>query len=39
LVGAEYADWNRVTAFSPILVLFLVLQRRIVAGLTAGALK
>jgi multiple sugar transport system permease protein len=43
-VGAEYADWNRVMAFSsvfvvPILVLFLVLQRRIVAGLTAGALK
>jgi multiple sugar transport system permease protein len=43
-VGAEYADWNRVMAFSsvfvvPILVLFLTLQRRIVAGLTAGALK
>jgi multiple sugar transport system permease protein len=43
-VGAEYADWHRVMAFSsvfvlPILVLFLVLQRRIVAGLTAGALK
>ena len=43
-VGAEYADWNRVMAFSsvfvvPVLVLFLVLQRRIVAGLTAGALK
>lgn len=43
-VGAEYADWNRVMAFSsvfvvPILLLFLVLQRRIVAGLTAGALK
>ena len=43
-VGAEYADWNRVMAFSsvfvvPILVLFLALQRRIVAGLTAGALK
>ena len=43
-VGAEYADWNRVMAFSsvfvlPILVLFLILQRRIVAGLTAGALK
>ncbi|MBI3708399.1 MAG: carbohydrate ABC transporter permease [Proteobacteria bacterium] len=43
-VGAEYADWHRVMAFSsvfvlPILVLFLLLQNRIVAGLTAGALK
>ena len=43
-VGAEYADWHRVMAFSsmfvlPILIAFLVLQRRIVAGLTAGALK
>jgi multiple sugar transport system permease protein len=43
-VGAEYADWHRVMAFSsifvlPILTLFLVFQRRIVAGLTAGALK
>ena len=43
-VGAEYADWHRVMAFSsvfvlPILLLFLALQRRIVAGLTAGALK
>lgn len=43
-VGAEYADWHRVMAFSsifvlPILTLFLIFQRRIVAGLTAGALK
>jgi multiple sugar transport system permease protein len=43
-VGAEYADWHRVMAFAslfvaPILVLFLLLQRRIVAGLTAGALR
>ena len=43
-VGAEYADWHRVMAFSsifvlPILVLFLFLQNKIVAGLTAGALK
>jgi multiple sugar transport system permease protein len=43
-VGAEYADWNRVMAFSsifvvPILILFLALQRHIVGGLTAGALK
>lgn len=43
-VGAEYADWNNVMAFSsifviPILVIFLVLQKKIVSGLTAGALK
>jgi multiple sugar transport system permease protein len=43
-VGAEYADWHRVMAFSsifvlPILVLFLMLQNKIVSGLTAGALK
>src|SRR5262245_61760542 len=43
-VGAEYADWNNVMAFSsvfviPILVLFLLLQKKIVSGLTAGALK
>ena len=43
-VGAEIADWHRVMAFSsvfvvPILVVFLLLQKRIVAGLTAGALK
>ena len=43
-VGAEYADWHRVMAFSsifvlPILIAFLFLQRHIVAGLTAGALK
>ncbi|MGV6873827.1 carbohydrate ABC transporter permease [Pseudochelatococcus sp. B33] len=43
-VGAEYADWNNVMAFSsifviPILILFLVLQKKIVSGLTAGALK
>jgi multiple sugar transport system permease protein len=43
-VGAEYADWNRVMAFSsvfvvPVLALFLLLQKQIVAGLTAGALK
>jgi multiple sugar transport system permease protein len=43
-VGAEYADWHRVMAFSsifvlPILVLFLILQNKIVSGLTAGALK
>lgn len=43
-VGAEYADWHRVMAYativvSPVVVLFLLLQRHIVGGLTAGALK
>jgi multiple sugar transport system permease protein len=43
-VGAEYADWDRVMAFAtifvlPILALFIALQNKIVAGLTAGALK
>ncbi|MEX0859316.1 MAG: carbohydrate ABC transporter permease, partial [Cucumibacter sp.] len=37
-------DWNSIMAFSaiyvtPILVVFVFLQRRIVAGLTAGAIK
>lgn len=43
-VGSEYADWNTVMAFAtvmtvPVLAAFLLLQRRIVAGLTAGAVK
>lgn len=43
-VGAEYADWHRVMAFAsvfvlPILAVFVLLQNKIVAGLTAGALK
>jgi multiple sugar transport system permease protein len=43
-IGAEYADWDRVMAFAsvfalPVLVIFLFLQRKIVAGLTTGALK
>ena len=43
-IGAEFADWHRVMAFAsiyvlPILALFLLLQNKIVAGLTAGALK
>jgi multiple sugar transport system permease protein len=43
-IGAEYADWDRVMAFAsvfalPLLILFLALQRKIVAGLTTGALK
>ncbi len=43
-IGAEYADWDRVMAFAsvfalPVLIVFLLLQRKIVAGLTTGALK
>jgi len=43
-IGAEIADWHRVMAFAtifvaPVLLLFLLLQRQIVAGLTGGALK
>jgi multiple sugar transport system permease protein len=43
-IGAEYADWDRVMAFAsvfalPVLILFLLLQGKIVAGLTTGALK
>ena len=43
-IGAETADWHRVMAFAsiyvlPIIALFLLLQRNIVSGLTAGALK
>jgi len=43
-IGAEYADWDRVMAFAsifalPVLAVFLLLQRHIVAGLTTGALK
>ena len=43
-IGAELADWHHVMAFSspfviPLLVMFLLLQRWIVSGLTAGALK
>ena len=43
-IGAEVADWHRVMAFSsmfvvPILILFLLLQNKIVSGITAGALK
>jgi multiple sugar transport system permease protein len=43
-IGAEVADWHKVMAFSslfvlPILALFLVLQNKIVSGITAGALK
>jgi multiple sugar transport system permease protein len=43
-VGAEYSDWNNVMAFAtlftaPVIIMFLLLQRQIVAGLTDGALK
>ncbi|MBI3514151.1 MAG: carbohydrate ABC transporter permease [Proteobacteria bacterium] len=43
-IGTEIADWHRVMAFAalfalPILLLFMLLQRQIVSGLTAGALK
>jgi multiple sugar transport system permease protein len=43
-VGGEYSDWQNVMAFAavfvtPIIVAFLMLQRQIVRGLTAGAIK
>jgi multiple sugar transport system permease protein len=43
-IGTEIADWHRVMAFAtvfvlPVLLLFVLLQRQIVSGLTAGALK
>jgi multiple sugar transport system permease protein len=43
-VGADYSDWSNAMAFAsifvtPVIVICMVLQRRIVSGLTAGALK
>jgi multiple sugar transport system permease protein len=43
-VGADYSDWSNAMAFAsifvtPVIVIFVLLQRRIVSGLTAGALK
>jgi len=43
-IRTEIADWHRVMAFAALFVLlivllFVVLQRQIVSGLTAGALK
>ncbi len=43
-VGADYSDWGYAMAFAsvmvlPVLVVFIALQKRIVSGLTAGALK
>ena len=43
-MGPNTLEWNRIMAFAtmyvtPIVVIFVLLQRRIVAGLTSGALK
>jgi multiple sugar transport system permease protein len=43
-LGPNSTDWNSIMAYSaiyvtPILAFFVILQRRIVAGLTSGALK
>ncbi|KKB08027.1 carbohydrate ABC transporter permease [Devosia chinhatensis] len=43
-LGPNSTDWNAIMAYSaiyvtPILAAFVILQRRIVAGLTSGALK
>jgi multiple sugar transport system permease protein len=43
-MGPNTNEWNRIMAFAtmyvtPIVVIFVFLQRRIVAGLTSGALK
>lgn len=43
-VGADYSDWGNAMAFAsvivtPIIMIFIMLQRRIISGLTAGALK
>ncbi|MGJ8584078.1 MAG: carbohydrate ABC transporter permease [Marinosulfonomonas sp.] len=43
-LGPNSSDWNSIMAYAaiyvtPILVFFVILQRRIVAGLTSGALK
>jgi multiple sugar transport system permease protein len=43
-VGPQSRDWNGIMAYSamyvtPILIVFVLLQRRIVEGLTSGALK
>ena len=44
LMGANTREWNQVMAYAtiyvlPVLVVFVLLQRSIVSGLTAGALK
>jgi multiple sugar transport system permease protein len=43
-VGADYSDWSYAMAFAtvmvaPVLLIFIALQKRIVSGLTSGALK
>ncbi|WP_342363672.1 carbohydrate ABC transporter permease [Terrarubrum flagellatum] len=43
-VGADYSDWGNAMAFAsvivtPVVLIFVALQRRIISGLTAGALK
>jgi multiple sugar transport system permease protein len=43
-LGPNSSDWNGIMAYSaiyvtPILLVFVILQRRIVSGLTSGALK
>ena len=43
-VGADYSDWGNAMAFAsvvvtPVILVFVLLQRRIVSGLTAGAIK
>lgn len=43
-IGPNSSDWNAIMAYSaiyvtPILAVFVLLQRRIVSGLTSGALK
>lgn len=43
-IGAEIADWHYIMAFAatfvtPVIVLFILMQRLIVHGMTAGAIK
>ena len=43
-MGPNANDWNGIMTYAaiyvtPILIVFMLLQRRIVSGLTAGALK
>lgn len=43
-IGAEISDWNNIMAFAatfvtPVLVLFILMQRLIVQGMTSGAIK
>jgi len=43
-IGAEISDWNNIMAFAstfvtPVIILFILMQRLIVQGMTAGAIK